>query len=82
MPTVECVNIFDNLDIDLNDYSEITGVCVEQIRTLMQRDDFNLEVSKKINVELLGLCDQVQDIQDILDECCGYYDYSLGDFVV
>jgi rRNA-processing protein FCF1 len=79
---MECINIFESLEVEESSYSDITSVCASQIRELMRRDDFNLAVSVEINNQLLELCEQTQEIQEILDECCGYYDYDLGDFII
>lgn len=81
---MECENIFENLDITLTeDYSDLEGpVCIEMIRDLMQRDDFNLQVSVKINEKLLEICETLNSIEEVVEESLGYYDYNLNDFVI
>lgn len=80
---LDCTNIFENLDIEItDDHEEIDTVCVEALRDLAKRDDFNLEVSVLINDKILELCDKINELEENLEVCCGYYDYDLEEFVI
>lgn len=80
---LDCTNIFENLDIEITDeHEEIDTVCVEALRDLAKRDDFNLEVSVLINDKILELCDKINELEENLEVCCGYYDYDLEEFVI
>lgn len=81
--SLECESIFDNLDIELTDeHLEIEDVCVQTLRDLAKRDDFNLQVSVLINEKVLELCDKINELEENLEVCCGYYDYDLEEFVI
>lgn len=80
---IDCSNIFDDLDIDLDDeHEEIDEVCVQTLRDLAKRDDFLMAVIILLNEKIMDVCNAYNDLEEQVDFFHGYYDYSLDEFVV